>query len=567
MNTPSEYRRRSLRATRVPTSYRALRLSEQPYRVPQELDLDRLTQLVAARRASAEDHLWLLRDDPNYFIHNLRDEKEQMFEALSCEGRWIMAAGSMVKDGLLYFLILDKLYRQLKDMPSLQSQFKDADCACFRFPESTEELWATFDELVDLMLELPCVKLAQGFKSSPRMRHYYNETDDSKRSPFKKYAPKSNSPETARRVNLIFHSIINIDQRYLHGPDRLVQEAQYMLDTEQASSDLVDFWLREHFCNLAFLSELRVCIDKFQPWASVWEASGMKNSKAVEECVAGFLTSVSSYAVSIEQVCGTIEGFCDPTSSQWRNPIDKRLSKENNDQMQRAERHLDSFWNDLDAGMSAATCGRSVKTISEEQSLQPRVPCHRTPAWKEENAPSKQEVETQTYSGFGEIHINRAHVPECEVSKTASDKAKLKTRGVSGPNGGVAAAIARMPEADEGLSSHRVKVAKRTFKVMSALLPPPTVEYHQRIEIAWDEFLHAMNAIGLEPENLYGSVWMFQPLKHGPLQGKLWLKRSIQFHGPKEVGKGNKIPAHMVRAFGRRLKHAYGWKDGMFVCG
>lgn len=76
--------------------------------VPQELDLDRLTQLVAARRASAEDDLWLLREDPSYFIHSLRDEKEHVFEAASCGAKWKMAArldGALgLRDGRLRLL-------------------------------------------------------------------------------------------------------------------------------------------------------------------------------------------------------------------------------------------------------------------------------------------------------------------------------------------------------------------------------------------------------------------------------------------------------------------------------
>lgn len=76
--------------------------------VPQELDLDRLTQLVAARRASAEDDLWLLKEDPSYFIHSLRDEKEHVFEVVSCGAKWKMAArldGALgLRDGRLRLL-------------------------------------------------------------------------------------------------------------------------------------------------------------------------------------------------------------------------------------------------------------------------------------------------------------------------------------------------------------------------------------------------------------------------------------------------------------------------------
>ena len=84
------------------------------------------------------------------------------------------------------------------------------------------------------------------------------------------------------------------------------------------------------------------------------------------------------------------------------------------------------------------------------------------------------------------------------------------------------------------------------------------------MEIAWTELLQAMNTIGLQPEKLYGSVWMFRPKAKG--ECKIDVNRSIQFHEPKEVRRGNKISANYVRTFGRRLKHAYGWEGGMFVC-
>ena len=44
------------------------------------------------------------------------------------------------------------------------------------------------------------------------------------------------------------------------------------------------------------------------------------------------------------------------------------------------------------------------------------------------------------------------------------------------------------------------------------------------------------------------------------------LKRSIQFHEPKEVRRGNKIGKNMLRVFGRRLTHAFDFEAGMFEC-
>lgn len=46
---------------------------EVPYCVPQRPDLIRLKMLVKGRLSSAEDHLWLLREQPDYFWVTLRE--------------------------------------------------------------------------------------------------------------------------------------------------------------------------------------------------------------------------------------------------------------------------------------------------------------------------------------------------------------------------------------------------------------------------------------------------------------------------------------------------------------
>jgi hypothetical protein len=82
--------------------------------------------------------------------------------------------------------------------------------------------------------------------------------------------------------------------------------------------------------------------------------------------------------------------------------------------------------------------------------------------------------------------------------------------------------------------------------------------------VSWDDFVFALNNIGLVPEKLYGSVWIFKPLPEG--EGPVSVGRSIQFHEPKGVRRGNKIDLTMVRRFGDRLKRAFGWDGETFAC-
>jgi hypothetical protein len=45
----------------------AVMAAEAPYRLPRQLDLDRMVSLLAAKRSQAADHLRSLREDPGYF--------------------------------------------------------------------------------------------------------------------------------------------------------------------------------------------------------------------------------------------------------------------------------------------------------------------------------------------------------------------------------------------------------------------------------------------------------------------------------------------------------------------
>lgn len=170
-----------------------------------------------------------------------------------------------------------------------------------------------------------------------------------------------------------------------------------MLDTEQASSDLVDFWIREHFYDVAYLSELRVCIDGIQPWASMWKASGINESKTIVESiekVPGLNMFVDS---PIKTICETSIRLCNPMGSHWRYPADKRPTKESTDQMRLAESHLDEFWANLEEGMITTTGGLSVLAFVEVLTIGPSRTFHRMPPWKANVTLPKPELEAHPF--------------------------------------------------------------------------------------------------------------------------------------------------------------------------
>lgn len=83
-------------------------------------------------------------------------------------------------------------------------------------------------------------------------------------------------------------------------------------------------------------------------------------------------------------------------------------------------------------------------------------------------------------------------------------------------------------------------------------------------EVSWTEFISTLKTLGLVPEKLYGSAWIFKPLSAG--HGIVGADRFIQFREPKLVRRGNRIDVRMVRRFGDRLKRAFMRNGETFAC-
>ena len=251
-----------------------------------------------------------------------------------------------------------------------------------------------------------------------------------------------------------------------------------------------------------------------------------------------------------------------PLDGRLDYPATKSYTKDHVNQMRNAERLLNGFWRDLDGDLKSCSGGRLTLLMRRSPHLFAPGKL-RTPPYKAPIAAT----DTKAKSALKPLDTNTIFplAPSIATSGVVlpKPKHKVKTRGVpASPAPAEPVAVAEEPPPETVVE--KVEVSKRAYKVLNALLPSADSSSHQRSEIAWEELLRALNEIGLQPEKLYGSVWVFKPREDG--QNKVDVKRCISFHEPKEVRKGHKVPQNMVRTFGRRLKHAYGWEDGMFEC-
>ncbi|EMD00144.1 hypothetical protein BAUCODRAFT_145454 [Baudoinia panamericana UAMH 10762] len=524
---------------------------QKPYRLPHGLDLDRLRSLVSARRASAEDHIWNLREDPSYFTETLLDFKEHSYRALAhfqhkCASAWNTVAGETIANAFSSLLFWHEIDMRLRIMPSLAQQLKRADYVGRRLAPADELLWAELDEIVNLFVLVPLHRLLGGLPVSPRLRQYYPYGTEEDATPRKRWTFHSKNNDAAHRVDVIFHSITDEDLRATHQLHPLVQEAQYMLETEPGASELVDSWLMGHFSDLALLSELILSMKDLRPWNTAWRACVWDDADF--EMDLGMIFALDRNLN--DSIHNAVLGMSTLKLSDecWRYPANKRASKANNEQMRRAETTLHKYWKQLGQEVLLKG-GEDILEVFREHGLKSRK-LYRTPKWKDPlilppppSAPTPRTVLQQR-----DINTPAPATPT-KVFDTPKTKLKVKTRGTpTALQDAVKDDTSSDVEEEPSKPLRTVKISKRHFRVFSALLPASTAEEHQRTEVAWDELLRAMDSIGLKPEKLYGSVWSFtpSPIKDGECEeGKVDVTRPIQFHEPKEVRHGNKVSSRM----------------------
>lgn len=245
---------------------------EAPYQVPQLLDLDRIKDLVSARRSAAEDHLWLLRDDPGYFVDTLRDWKEHDNVTLKhcCTRCYHVVAAKMISDASTYFFFWDHISKRLNRLPPLKNQVKRADPASLRLAPAEESIWAEILEVVDYLIYEPIAALRIGIPASPRLRHCFDLPKKAQPGNESNYSweIKAKISDAERRVTGLIFAIVNSEQRQLHSLNHIIQEFQYMMETDSASADLIDPWINSQIADLALLSEIKLRIEGLQPVSS-----------------------------------------------------------------------------------------------------------------------------------------------------------------------------------------------------------------------------------------------------------------------------------------------------------
>lgn len=400
---------------------------EAPYHVPQMLDLQRLRMLVYSRRQSAEDHVWLLKEDPSYFITNLKEYNEHNRTRAVDTINWYRILGMMLSNAYETYVFWDDIHRRLTNMASIEVQLARANEKRVRLSKQDEEKWAAMLEVLWRLMMVPVWQLWDGIPCSPRLRSLYRwEHIENSDSPAKgRWIIKAKASDAERRLDTLFYAINNEHQRELHGLHGLVQEVQYMLETDAEASHLIDPWIATQFADVALVSEIVNAVDALSPWFSENKAAMINHRHGVVKRVDKTRNLINKIKL----------GICNVTLDQqalnfnpWDRdmieyPAEKRACKANNDQMVHAEMKLDLFWFSIEKAVKEAV-GISLSRVLECRAKDRTV--YRTQPWIWTDVEQSSSVssscgssnEDRSHGVLGELDINiqRPSYPDSKCS-------------------------------------------------------------------------------------------------------------------------------------------------------
>jgi hypothetical protein len=571
--------------TKSSTSLLAVLAAQAPYRVPAHIDLDKLVSLLAVSAAAAEDNLRALREDPLYLSHELQEtgdhrRPEAPKDATSkglpasveqaqddCDYVWRVIVSTLLSEVALRLEIFAQLHQQAEELQALQVKYSigtEAAPLAKELPEAYTRSLNIFRALLGKASKMYLATLRAAGPPSPPLRRFFVRC-----SPCRSYPTLYHLKEGAAKTKLEQRMLWLLQALWDDGANLsvaglpvTVDELERLVQAEPEAGRMIAPYLLGLIGDLSIISHYLEQVDKHICCAGVYITQRQKEV-IEDELFARLRPCQSVFSYLHPRKLADVSKVADSFTHKFSYPIDKRRTKENVATLRKAEQDLDDFWKyieDQTDGLPATATGR---LLMEKGSL------YRTPPWVEPPAagkakavmsnpvaaldPAAAPAPVATLNPFSPLHVGESK-PSKAVLDVIPLRNKTKTRGTPNPPA-VPTLDPPAPTMADAQPPLSVPVDHRALKVFRVLFYNPD-KTSSPGEVAWRDFLHAMNAAGLCPQKLYGSVWQFQPT------GLALLVRAIQFHEPHPSGK---IPFWVARRHGRRLWRAYEWCGETFV--
>ncbi|KAK6825131.1 hypothetical protein PG987_012625 [Apiospora arundinis] len=336
-----------------------------PYRVPANMEMDRMLEAVSAKVDAAEDHLHSMREDPTYFADALqeyeahdvrwlykrvgRHERDEAYE----KGRittsfpaayalfWPKAWSKVLQklQTLAASLSRDKCKVDEDLPPEVGAAYKDV----VRYLQDMEILMGSI--LKDVFISTPCVRTF--FRGWLPVGEWWDQRLDD---------PIVGEPgfQYTRRILLAIEKLDDPIHCQRRKPHNLVEELDVLriVTNEVMEEPLIDSYVAALISDIAIVAECRRQLALFQPWARhyhlIWE-------HPTEGIICPVWDEDIDHVLScIDPTDPTFPGFLDEKTASHVLPAGKKLYYPIQQQeaerdratvksLQRAENNLDNF--------------------------------------------------------------------------------------------------------------------------------------------------------------------------------------------------------------------------------
>ncbi|KAI1096101.1 hypothetical protein F5B19DRAFT_220510 [Rostrohypoxylon terebratum] len=533
----------------------SLKAQEEFHKAPkEEPSFARIICFIGAKLHQADDHLWTLREDPNYLIYTAMERMQHMTEMLadldgnpgppanvSQQELWGRVVGRLIREAHaqvdLFNILFTKMWR-LNDR--IVSCCKDR-----RFhpdipleEKLLDDIFSAFNFLISASWELiVTIDLEESAFSSPLMRDSFFRSEEVSHLGHPLMWPRETHLLDCIRDRLIwmFINMAHEHNRFDMGVRGLVTELDLYTRQEPKARALITPYIASQVTTIGILYECLHEMEYLRPWIGGYRTHWMKHIHELtddwilahpeETRIGNVKADLWEKAAMCLKVDSKVEHIiiAQESSTPTKEDIDERRS---------VEEHHDKFWTTLLRGLRHA----SAVSVYIDTCLS-RDKLIRTAPWVEPAKPAKKGKKKKGNKAAADPADPVDPIDQILDEAIAENK-KLAQEEVEEP------------------PTKAFEVSKRALKVFRALLFEGMGSYEVSKGIQWNDFVYAMLSIGFKAEKTFGSGWIFTPNKD-----IVTYTHPILFDEPYM---GGEIHYLVTKWYGRRLGRSYNLNIDMF---
>ncbi|KAF3050908.1 hypothetical protein E8E11_003292 [Didymella keratinophila] len=459
------------------------------YRLPAQLDLERLRVLVSAQRSQAIDHAWALRENPGYFASTAEEYREHRCELIldkfgnthphaSDFPLWNKAVRHTAADAHCLVFVWDEILQRILNVQDLLSQHSANISIDEALPDELHDKLSELRFFVEAVMLNQIGDLNIEFQASPGLRQYHyraNPEDSNLRKFDIRVCEPPQQNASLRRVLELKGAIRDSGCRDCFTMHVLMNEFERLMQSDPRARALVSAHIAKSLSRLSIYAECLHQLHLFQPWAHQIE-SDIEDRKAFfaarYDQIFKHWGYINVYYQKFEEK--KLNVLCSPCNSKFAYPAHEHPTRAKVEQMRSAESALDNFWEAANGHwmrLIHTTPVALVKHIMGERNLVRTQPWAPLAAAKTTKRGKKSRVEPQEKEAFSEhAHDVTKQVTGGFTKTTMSIRSKTKTKGVANDEDADEALpmpLAILPPAPRST----LKVDKRSLDRQSDVVP------------------------------------------------------------------------------------------------